>query len=514
MENSKVVLIIQDGWGHSINPEVSAIAAADTPFHDRSMTDQPSGMLEASGLSVGLPEGQMGNSEVGHMNIGAGRIVYQDLVKINRAIESGDIRELESWKKLVAYCQKNQKPLHLLGLLSDGGVHSSIEHVAGIIRLLSDENLPAVYLHVFTDGRDTSPTGGLSYIKAISEVLEETGTGSIASVIGRYYSMDRDKRWERVQKSYNLLIHGEGNPTTNPIAAVKQSYEAGMTDEFVEPIIVTGEDGQPVATIQPQDAVLFFNFRTDRGRQLTQVLTQDDMPEVGMKTLDLHYTTMTRYDQAFTGIEVLFEKDNIKHGLGEVLSHAGKTQIRLAETEKYPHVTFFFNGGREVPMAGERHLMCASPKVATYDLQPEMSAQDIQNAILPELEAGAPDFVCLNFANPDMVGHTGVFDAAVKAVETVDACTQKVTETALANDYVVLVTADHGNADKMRNPDGSPHTAHTTSLVPLVLYDRKQRYALRDTTGKLGDLAPTILSIMGIEIPEEMTGDILVHPAG
>lgn len=512
MEKSNVVLIIQDGWGLATDPQVSAIAAANTPFHDQSMTTRPHSTLEASGLAVGLPEGQMGNSEVGHMNIGAGRIVYQDLVKINLAIDSGEIAELDAYRKLIAYCQTNNKPLHLLGLLSDGGVHSSIQHLSGLLGLLSSAQLPGVFLHVFTDGRDTSPTGGVNYIRQIEARMKETGVGKVASVIGRYFAMDRDKRWERVAKSYNLLVHGTGKKVTDAAAAVQAFYDEGVTDEFIEPIVVNTESGEPVATIQEGDAVLFYNYRTDRGRELTQVLTQEDMPDHGMKTLDLFYTTMTRYDQSFKGIEVIFEKEDIKNGLGEILANNGKTQIRIAETEKYPHVTFFFNGGREKPMEGEQHMMCPSPKVATYDLMPEMSAADLRDKILPEIQAGTPNFVCLNFANPDMVGHTGDFDAAVKAVETVDACTQAVVEAALANDYIVLVTADHGNADKMKNADGSPHTAHTTSLVPLLLYDQKNRYSLSPTTGKLGDLAPTILTIMGIDIPAEMTGDILVEP--
>ncbi len=512
MEKSNVVLIIQDGWGATTEPAVSAIAAANTPFHDESVTTRPHSTMEASGLAVGLPEGQMGNSEVGHMNIGAGRIVYQDLVKINLSIDSGEITDMDAYKKLVAYCQENNKPLHLLGLLSDGGVHSSIQQLSGLLGLLSTSGIPDVYLHVFTDGRDTSPTGGVEFIRQIQDRMAETKTGKVASIIGRYFSMDRDKRWERVAKSYNLLVHGQGTPSTDAIASVQASYDAGVTDEFIEPIVMTQENGEPVATIQDGDAVLFYNYRTDRGRELTEVLTQEDMPDHGMKTLDLFYTTMTRYDHSFEGIHVVFEKDDIKNGLGEILANHGKTQIRIAETEKYPHVTFFFNGGREKPMAGEQHMMCPSPKVATYDLQPEMSAADLRDKILPEIEAKNPNFVCLNFANPDMVGHTGVFEAAVKAVETVDACTQAVVDAALANDYIVLVTADHGNADKMKNPDGSPHTAHTTALVPLILYDQKNRYNLIQKTGKLGDLAPTILTMMGIDIPAEMTGDILVEP--
>ncbi len=513
MKTKNVLLIIQDGWGVSTNPEVSAIAAANTPFHDESMTTRPHSTLEASEMAVGLPENQMGNSEVGHMNIGAGRIVYQDLVKINLAIESLEICQEKAFQNILAYCQENQKPLHLLGLLSDGGVHSSIHHLSGLLEIFSEQkNPPQVFLHAFTDGRDTSPNGGVSYIQDIEKKMKETGVGRIASVIGRYFAMDRDKRWERVKKCYDLLVHGKGEPALHAAEALQASYDAGTTDEFVEPIVMTTEDGRVVANIRDGDAVLFFNFRTDRGRQLTQVLTQEDMPDHGMKTLNLHYCTMTRYDEQFKGVEVVFEKANIKNGLGEWLAIHDKTQVRIAETEKYPHVTFFFNGGREEPMKGEQHLLCSSPKVPTYDLQPEMSAYDIRDKIIPIIQKDKPDFICLNFANPDMVGHTGVFEAAVKAVETVDDCTQSVVKAALDNDYIVLVTADHGNADIMRNPDGSPHTAHTTSLVPLILYDRNHQYQLVTTTGKLGDLAPTILHLMGIEKPDDMTGDVLVTP--
>ena len=512
METNKVLLIIMDGWGMTVNPAVSAIAAANTPFYDQSMTVRPNSTLEASGLAVGLPEGQMGNSEVGHMNIGAGRVVYQELVRISLAVQSGSIAREPAFEKILAYCQKNNKPLHLLGLVSDGGVHTHVNHLLGLLPLLAEAKLPAVFLHAFTDGRDTSPNGGVGYLKSVQDAMAQHGVGQVASVIGRYFAMDRDKRWERVQKAYDLLVHGKGTPSQDALASLQASYDAGVTDEFVEPIVMTEPNGQPLATIQPGDAVLFFNFRTDRGRQLTHVLTQQDMPEYGMKTIPLHYCTLTRYDESFVGVEVIFEKDSIENGLGEFLANEGKTQIRIAETEKYPHVTFFFNGGREEPMTGERHLLCPSPKVATYDLQPEMSAKDIRDKILPEIKAKSADFICLNFANPDMVGHTGVFEAAVRAVETVDACTREVVEAALASGYKVLVTADHGNADIMRNPDGSAHTAHTTALVPLILFDPAEEFTLLPHTGKLGDLAPTILTLMGLTPPSEMTGQVLVAP--
>jgi len=510
MESNKIVLIIMDGWGISENPKTSAVFQAQTPFYDQAIQQWPNMKLQASGLDVGLPEGQMGNSEVGHMNLGAGRIVYQDLVRINHEISSGDFMENEAYKALVSYCENNQKPLHLMGLLSDGGVHSSLEHLTGIIKALSKTQIPDVYVHCFMDGRDTSPTGGTKYVEELEACMHKHQTGQIASLIGRYFAMDRDKRWPRIKKAYDLITKGEGTPFTNAKEAIQASYDKGVTDEFVEPVVIVKDD-QPVGLLKEHDAVLFFNFRTDRGRQLTRVLTQTDMPEEGMQTLPLYYATMTRYDDQFQGIHVLYEKQSIENGLGEYLSHTGKKQIRIAETEKYPHVTFFFNGGREKPMEGETHILCPSPKVATYDLQPEMSAYDIRDKIIPELEKGEVDFVCLNYANPDMVGHTGVFEAAVKACETVDECTREVAEKALEKGYIVLITADHGNADKMSNPDGSPHTAHTTALVPLILMDPQRRFTLDDSKiGKLGDIAPTILTLMGLDIPEEMNGDVLV----
>ncbi|MEM6263468.1 MAG: 2,3-bisphosphoglycerate-independent phosphoglycerate mutase [Bacteroidota bacterium] len=512
MKTQKVVLIIMDGWGLAVDLEVSAIKAAHTPFYDHAVQENPFTRLEASGLAVGLPEGQMGNSEVGHMNIGAGRVVYQMLVKVNRELESGAIANKPAFQKLISYCKSTQKPLHLLGLLSDGGVHSHIDHLKGLIHLLAqEEEFPPVYLHMFMDGRDTDPNGGKDYLKDIESYLEAEGCGKIATVVGRYFAMDRDKRWERVKKAYDLLVHGTGSATSDVTAAVAASYNAGTTDEFIEPICVH-ENGKPVATIQEGDAVLFFNFRTDRGRQLTQALHQEAFPEQGMNPLDLHYCTMTQYDDSFQGVSVVYEPSHIDNGMGEYLASLGKQQIRIAETEKYPHVTFFFNGGREEPFEGEKRILCPSPKVATYDLQPEMSAAEIRDNIVRELEKGEVDYVCLNFANPDMVGHTGVFEAAVKACETVDACTQAVAEAAVSNGYKVLITADHGNADKMRNPDSSPNTAHTTALVPLILLDPEGKYTFKkDHIGKLGDLSPTSLHLMGIPVPEEMTGDILVE---
>lgn len=509
--SQKVILVIMDGWGIARDPKVSAIDAADTPFYDLSLRTRPHARLHASEEQVGLPAGQMGNSEVGHMNIGAGRIVYQELMRVSHSISSREFAQLPEYKSLVAYCKEHHKPLHLLGLLSDGGVHSHIDHLTGILRILAQEqNLPPVYLHLFMDGRDTDPNGGLGYVATLEAAIAETGVGKIASVIGRYYAMDRNKAWDRVKKAYDLLRFGHGIGFDSAQAALEASYAAGVTDEFVEPAVIL-EHGIPVGLLKEGDAVLFYNFRTDRGRQLTTALTQQDFPEQGMTKLHLRYCTMTRYDDTYKGVEVMFEKDHVRMGLGEVLAGQGKKQIRIAETEKYPHVTFFFNGGREEPFAGESRILCPSPKVATYDLQPQMSAMEIRDKIIPELQKGEVDFVCLNFANPDMVGHTGVFEAAVKACETVDACTKAVVDAATQHGYYALVTADHGNADCIINPDGSPNTAHTTALVPLILHapvGENAHLHLKD--GKLGDLAPTILHLMGLPIPPEMTGEILV----
>jgi 2,3-bisphosphoglycerate-independent phosphoglycerate mutase len=506
--NKKVALLILDGWGLGTKPEVSAIAQAKTPFMDMLWETYPHSNLEASGLAVGLPEGQMGNSEVGHMNIGAGRVVYQDLVRINKEISEGTIAQNPVLVSALEYAKTNSKALHLLGLVSDGGVHSHIEHLKGLCTIAKNAGLDKVFVHAFTDGRDTAPDGGVPYLRDLIAHMEAHQAGKVASVVGRYYAMDRDKRWERVKLAYDLLVKGEGSPTQNPIEALQASYTAGVTDEFVKPIVCTDSAGKPLATIQAGDVVLFFNFRNDRGRQLTQALTQQDFADFGMAKMDLRYLTMTIYDESFQNVEVLFEKDNLNATLGEIVAKAGKKQIRIAETEKYPHVTFFFSGGREQPFEGESRLLCPSPKVATYDLQPEMSAFDIRDKIVPELQNQTADFICLNFANPDMVGHTGVFEAAVKACETVDTCLQAVVTTALAQDYVCIVIADHGNSDIMRNEDGSPHTAHTTNLVPCILVHKDLRPAMKN--GKLGDLAPTILTLMGIDIPKEMTGNMLI----
>lgn len=499
--------MILDGWGLGTKPEVSAIAQAKTPFMDSLLQKYPNSTLEASGLAVGLPLGQMGNSEVGHMNIGAGRVVYQDLVRINKAIEEQTLETNPALVEALNYAKQNNKKLHLLGLLSDGGVHSHIAHLKSLCTIATKAGVQKVFVHAFMDGRDTAPEGGVQYLEELNNHLHTTNA-RVASVIGRYYAMDRDKRWERVKLAYDLLVKGDGMPSQHPADAIRASYAAGITDEFIKPIVHVNSLGQPLATIDKGDVVLFFNFRNDRGRQLTQVLSQQDFPDFDMKKLDLQYYTMTIYDESFENVKVLFEKDNLNNTLGEIIAGVGKNQIRIAETEKYPHVTFFFSGGREEPFDNETRILCPSPKVATYDLQPEMSAYDIRDAIITELKKGAVDFVCLNFANPDMVGHTGVFEAAIKACETVDTCAENVVTTALENGYTCILIADHGNSDIMRNDDGTPHTAHTTNLVPCILVDKEYRPALKN--GKLGDLAPTILNLMGIAIPAEMTGTILV----
>lgn len=499
--------MILDGWGIAANKSVSAVDQAKTPFMGSILKTYPNSKLEASGLAVGLPEGQMGNSEVGHMNIGAGRVVYQDLVRINKAIAEHELDGNAVLNDAFDYAKKNNRKIHFIGLVSDGGVHAHIEHLKGLISLANRKGVQNLFVHAFMDGRDTDPKSGKGFLKDLIDHLQREN-GKLASVVGRYYAMDRDKRWERVKLAYDLLVSGNGVKTQDPIQSVQDSYDQNVTDEFIKPICVVSPDGAPVATIQEGDVVLCFNFRTDRGREITQVLTQQDFAEHGMKKLPLYYITLTTYDDSFQDVKTIFEKDNLEKTLGEVIADAGGTQIRIAETEKYPHVTFFFSGGRETVFPGEKRILCPSPKVATYDLQPEMSARDIRDKIIPEIQAQSADFICLNFANPDMVGHTGVFEAAVKACETVDECAQKVTEAALANDYATLIIADHGNADMMINEDGTPNTAHTTNLVPCILVDRSYKGGLKD--GKLGDLAPTILKLMGLTAPKQMTGDVLL----
>ena len=497
--------MILDGWGVTQGPAVSAIAQANTPFIDSLYHRYPNAQLLTHGMNVGLPDGQMGNSEVGHMNLGAGRIVYQDLVKVNLAVQNNTLKNEPVLKEAFKYAKKNNKNIHFLGLVSDGGVHSHENHLKGLITTAHNEGLKNLFVHAFTDGRDVDPKSGINHIKDLQDHLSKT-SGKIATVIGRYYAMDRDNRWERIKKAYDLLVYGKGTASTHVLESIENSYLEGITDEFIKPIVLT-ENDKPVATISKNDVIIFFNFRTDRGRQLTEVLTQKDHPEFEMNTIPLHFVTMTNYDDSFKGINVIFNKENVKETLGELLEKNEKTQIRIAETEKYPHVTFFFNGGREDAFIGERRILCPSPKVATYDLQPEMSAFEIRDKIIPEIKAKSADFICLNFANPDMVGHTGVFEAAVKACETVDICSRAIIEEALQNGYTTIIIADHGNSETMKNPDGSPNTAHTTNPVPVILVDRDIKFIKE---GVLGDIAPTILSLMGISKPKIMTGTSLI----
>jgi 2,3-bisphosphoglycerate-independent phosphoglycerate mutase len=507
MENKKSILVIMDGWGLGANAESDAIQHAKVPFVSSLYEQYPNSTLTTCGELVGLPEGQMGNSEVGHLNLGAGRIVYQELQRINVAIRTGEFANNEQLLAAVAYAKTNGKKLHLLGLVSNGGVHSHINHIKAITDVCKKNGLQDVYIHAFTDGRDTDPKSGLGFIRELEDHLA-LSTGKIATVIGRYYAMDRDKRWERVRLAYDALVHGIGTASTNASQAIGAAYEENVTDEFIKPVIITNEAGQPMATIQEGDAVICFNFRTDRCREITEVLTQKPIPEQKMSPLSLHYTTMTEYDNTFKNVHVIFRNDNLTNTLGEVLAAHGKKQIRIAETEKYPHVTFFFSGGREVPFEGESRIMAASPKVATYDLQPEMSAFELTDKIVPEIENKSADFICLNYANADMVGHTGIWEAAIKAAETVDACVKRVVEAALENGYTVFLTADHGNADYMKNEDGSPNTAHTLNPVPLFIIDKTWKGKVK--SGKLGDIAPTILHFMELPIPVEMTGEVLV----
>ncbi|MBO9200268.1 MULTISPECIES: 2,3-bisphosphoglycerate-independent phosphoglycerate mutase [Niastella] len=507
MQNNKAILVIMDGWGLGKVKSSDAIQNAKTPFVSSLYSKYPNTTLTTCGELVGLPDGQMGNSEVGHLNLGAGRIVYQELQRINVAVRDGSFFKNEHLLKAIRYSKENKKPLHLIGLVSDGGVHSHTNHLKAIITLCKQEGVSDVFVHAFTDGRDTDPKSGLGFVTDLQHHMNET-TGKIASVSGRYYAMDRDKRWERVKLAYDALVNGIGEKATDPLVAIEQSYAANVTDEFIKPTVILGADQKPLATIQDGDAVICFNFRTDRCREITEVLSQTDMPDFGMKKLSLNYTTMTEYDKTFKNVNVVFENDNLNNTLGEILANNGKKQIRIAETEKYPHVSFFFSGGREQPFEGERRIMIPSPKVATYDLKPEMSANELTDAIVPEIEKESADFICLNFANADMVGHTGVFSAAIKAVETVDHCVERVVTAALEHGYTVFLTADHGNADYLINQDGTPNTAHTMNLVPLFIIDKNFKGTIKP--GKLGDIAPTILTMMHLPVPQEMTGDVLV----
>ncbi|SDH83696.1 2,3-bisphosphoglycerate-independent phosphoglycerate mutase [Chryseobacterium taeanense] len=511
--SKKAILAILDGWGLGMNPDVSAIDKANTPFIDNCLKNFPHTTLEASGLAVGLPAGQMGNSEVGHMNLGAGRVVYQNLVKLNMAVENGSLGQQKVIQDAFDYAKRENKKVHFIGLVSDGGVHSHINHLKGLLTAAHDFGLHEnVFVHAFTDGRDCDPLSGKGFIEDLQDHMEKT-VGKLATVVGRYYAMDRDKRWERVKLAYDAMVEGVGEQSTDALASIQKSYDNKVTDEFIKPIVMidSTQTGNvvPVAKIVDNDVVICFNFRTDRGREITEVLSQKDFPEFFMRKLPLYYVTLTNYDKTFQNVHVVFDEEVLHETMGEILEKNGKTQIRIAETEKYPHVTFFFSGGREEPFNGEKRLLCPSPKdVPTYDLKPEMSAYDITNAIVPELENETADFICLNFANTDMVGHTGVFEAAVKAAETVDKCIEKVATTAYEHGYAVFILADHGNSDVMINPDGTPNTQHSTNLVPFIVMDKDHTWNLKP--GKLGDVAPTILKAMNIEIPEMMTGDILI----
>ena len=504
MNTKKTILIIMDGWGLGKVRSSDAIQHARTPFVTSLYQKYPNATLVTCGEQVGLPDGQMGNSEVGHLNLGAGRIVYQELQRINVGIRNGEFQQNRVLLNAVNYAIQHNKPLHLVGLVSDGGVHSHINHVKAIASLCRAKGLQNLLVHAFTDGRDTDPKSGLGFLTELQQHLDATA-GAIATITGRYYAMDRDKRWERVKLAYDAMVNGIGFKTNDILGAIKQSYGDGISDEFIKPII-NGKFAE--SRIANGDVVISFNFRTDRCREITEVLTQKDIPEYDMHKLGLHYTTMTQYDQTYKNVQAIYEKDDLKNTLGEILQQNGKKQIRIAETEKYPHVTFFFSGGREVPFEGEKRIMIPSPKVATYDLQPEMSAFELTAAILPEIQNKTADFICLNFANADMVGHTGVWDAVIKAVETVDTCVGTVVTAALENDYAVFLLADHGNADYEINEDGSPNTAHTLNLVPFFVVDNERKGSVRN--GKLGDLAPTILNMMNLPIPIEMTGEILI----
>jgi 2,3-bisphosphoglycerate-independent phosphoglycerate mutase len=511
MAQKRTILIIMDGWGLGKVASSDAIQHSRTPFTSSLYSRYPNTTLVTCGEAVGLPDGQMGNSEVGHLNLGAGRVVYQELQRINVAIRDKSFFKNEQLLQAISYARSNDKPLHLVGLVSNGGVHSHINHLKAIIDLCHSNGLTQVYVHAFTDGRDCDPKSGLGFITELQDHLNVT-TGKIATVSGRYYAMDRDKRWERVKLAYDAMVSGTGEQSVNAINAIEHAYAENITDEFLKPTVITHVDGTPVATINNDDAVICFNFRTDRCREITEVLTQNDFPEFNMYKLKLDYTTMTQYDHSFHGIRVIFENDDLKNTLGDIIQQNNLKQIRIAETEKYPHVSFFFSGGREVPFEGETRIMIPSPKVATYDLQPEMSAFELTEALLPQIEAEAADFICLNFANADMVGHTGIWEAAIKAVETVDQCVEKVVTAALAHDYTIFLTADHGNSDYMVNADGSPNTAHTLNLVPFFIIDRDPvaNGIINLRPGKLGDMAPTILTVMKLPIPPEMTGEILI----
>lgn len=505
MTKKRVLLMILDGWGVGDGSKSDVIAVTPTPNLDYLKQVFPHSILHASGENVGLPDGQMGNSEVGHLNIGAGKIVYQDLVKINIECKTGEIRKNKVLCDAFSYARDKNKQVHFLGLLSDGGVHSLDKHLYYLCDMTMDYGLKNVFIHGFGDGRDTDPRSGTGYMRNLLDHLKKSN-GKVASFVGRYYAMDRDKRWERIKEAYDLLVYGKGKETTDILRAMQESYDEGVTDEFMKPVVVTDNSGKPVGTIKEGDVVVFFNFRNDRARELTIVLTQKDMPEAGMKTIPLYYCTMTPYDATFEGLHVIYPKDNVENTLGQVLGNAGLKQLRIAETEKYAHVTFFFSGGREEVFAGEERILIPSPKVPTYDLKPEMSAYEVKDAVIAEIEKKKFDFICLNFANGDMVGHTGVYPAIVKAVETVDDCVGQVVSAARNNGYDVIIISDHGNADMAINPDGTPNTAHSLNPVPVILVSDDYKQV---NEGILADVAPTVFEIMGVEIPGEMTGKVL-----
>jgi 2,3-bisphosphoglycerate-independent phosphoglycerate mutase len=505
-ERRKAMLMILDGWGIGNKSRSDIIYNGNTPNMDRLMTEYPTSSLLTSGENVGLPDGQMGNSEVGHLNIGAGRVVYQDLVKINMAVRDNTIAENPVLADALTFAKENNKSVHFLGLVSDSGVHSLDKHLYKLCDLTRDYGLDKVYIHALTDGRDTDPRSGLGFVSGLVDHLKQSN-GVIATLSGRYYTMDRDKRWERIKLGYDAMVNGIGRKSRDILEAIRESYDEGVTDEFIKPVVVVDDQDQPVGRIRENDVVICFNFRTDRLRQITTALTQKDFPEFDMHTLPLKYYTMTNYDDTFKGVEVIYDKDNVENTLGELLSNAGKKQIRIAETEKYAHVTFFFSGGREEVFENEKRIMIPSPKVATYDLQPEMSAFLVKDAIVEELNKGDVDFVCLNFANGDMVGHTGVYEAILKAVEAVDQCVGEVVAAARSNGYEVMIIADHGNADNAVNTDGSPNTAHSLNPVPCVLVSDRYK-SIQD--GILADVAPTLLTMMEMEVPAEMTGRPLV----
>jgi len=497
-----------DGWGLSGDVNASAILNANTPFFDNALKKYPNSKVSASGKDVGLPEGQMGNSEVGHMNIGAGRIVNQDLIRINDSLSNNGLKTNNHFMKAVNYSKKNNKNFHIMGLLSEGGVHSHSSHLYSILDFLKCQNLDKISLHLFTDGRDSNPNDGVVEISKLLNYIDDSNI-NLASICGRYYPMDRDSRWERIKLAYDAIVNGIGEESFDILKSVKDSYANGVTDEFIKPIVCMKSDGNPVSLIEDGDVLFSFNYRSDRMRQLSRVLTQENNLKINIKKKDLHFITMTNYDESFVGINILYDKENLNNTLGEVLEKNNKSQLRIAETEKYPHVTFFFSGGRESEFNKEFRILCDSPKVATYDLKPEMSASEVSYKFIEELNNKSFDFACLNFANPDMVGHTGNFNAAIKACEVVDTEVSKITDCAINNGYDIIITSDHGNSEKMINDDGSSHTYHTKNLVPFILISDKKNIKLRN--GKLGDIAPTILDLMGIEIPNEMTGKSLIN---